>query len=58
MISAIITNLNFELYHMNVKTVFLNGKLEKEIYMKQHISLAKKGQKNKVYRLLWDPKDY
>lgn len=32
---AIITHLNFELYQMDVKTVFFNGKLDEEIYMDQ-----------------------
>ena len=32
---ALVTHFDFELQQMDVKTTFLNGKLEEEIYMKQ-----------------------
>jgi len=36
---------------MDVKTVFLNGNLEEEIYMDQHIDFVSKFQEDKVCRL-------
>ena len=36
---------------MDVKTAFLNGNLEEEIYMNQPIGFASKGQDDKVCRL-------
>ena len=35
-ILALVAHFDFELQQMNVKTAFLNGKLEEEVYMKQH----------------------
>uniref|UniRef100_A0A2N9GE70 CCHC-type domain-containing protein n=1 Tax=Fagus sylvatica TaxID=28930 RepID=A0A2N9GE70_FAGSY len=35
LILAIVANLNLELYQMDVKTTFLNGELDEEIYMDQ-----------------------
>ena len=38
---------------MNVKTTFLNGYSEKEIYMQQLVRfIKKKGQENKVHKFL------
>ena len=36
---------------MDVKSAFLNGIIEEEVYIEQPTSYVKKGQKNKVYRL-------
>ena len=36
---------------MNVKTTFLNGDLEEEIYMDQPEGFVKPGQENKVFKL-------
>ena len=36
---------------MDVKTAFLNGELDKEIYMDQPIGFVTKGQEHKVCRL-------
>jgi len=37
---------------MNVKTIFLNGELEKEIYMTQPEGCVAPGQEEKVCKLL------
>ena len=34
-IMALVAHFHLELYHMDVKTVYLNGGLEEEVYMKQ-----------------------
>ena len=34
-IIALIAHFDLELHHMDMKTTFLNGKLEEEVYMKQ-----------------------
>ena len=48
---AIVANLNLELYQMDVKTAFLNGELDEEIYMDQPIDFVTKGQEHKVCKL-------
>ena len=40
-----------ELYQMDVKTTFLNGELDEEIYMDQPIGFVTKGQEHKVCKL-------
>ena len=48
---ALVAHLDLELFQMDIKTAFLNGNLEEEIYMDQPIGFASKGQDDKVYRL-------
>ena len=43
LILAIVAGLDLELHQMDVKTSFLNGELEEEIYMEQHVGFVKKG---------------
>ena len=43
LILAIVVNLKLELYQMDVKTTFLNGELDEEIYMDQPIGFVTKG---------------
>ena len=47
----IVAHLDLELFQMDVKTTFLNGELDKEIYMDQPIGFEIKEQGRKVYRL-------
>jgi hypothetical protein len=39
-------------HQMNVKTTFLNGGLDEEIYMKQQVRFVANGQEGMVYKLL------
>jgi len=40
---ALVSHLDLELFEMDVKTAFLNGNLEEEIYMDQPIDFVSKG---------------
>ena len=43
LILAIVARMDLELYQMNVKTAFLNGELNEEIYMDQPLGFELKG---------------
>jgi hypothetical protein len=51
LILAIVAYMNLELYQMDVKTTFLNGELDEEIYMDQPIGFVADGQERKVCKL-------
>ena len=48
MIFAIAALCNLEVHQMDVKTTFLNGVLDEEIYMEQPEGFSAPGQENKV----------
>ena len=41
----------WKIYQMDVKSAFLNGYLEEEVYIEQPPRYSKQGQEGKVYRL-------
>ena len=51
MLIAIASILNLEIHQMDVKTAFLNGELEEEIYMQQPEGFLSPGNENKVCKL-------
>ena len=51
LILAIVSQLDLELYQMDVKTAFLNVELDEEIYMTQPMGFEVKGQERKVCKL-------
>ena len=52
MLIAIATIHNLEIHQMNVKTAFLNGDLDEEIYMEQPEGFIVPGEEKKVCRLV------
>ena len=51
LILAIVVKMDLELYQMDVKTTFLNGELDEEIYMDQPLDFELKGQERKACKL-------
>ncbi|GKV19157.1 hypothetical protein SLEP1_g29451 [Rubroshorea leprosula] len=48
---ALVANLGWKVYHMDVKSAFLNGILEEEIYVEQPQGFEVAGKEDYVYRL-------
>ena len=48
---AIASHLNFKLYQMNVKSAFLNGMLQEEVYVEQPKGFVNPQRPNDVYKL-------
>ena len=51
LIMATIAHLDLKLFQMDVKTTFLNGEQDKEIYMDQPIHFEVEWQRRKVHHL-------
>ena len=52
MVLAIVALRNLEIHQMDVKTAFLNGDLDEEIYMEQPEGFVAPGQEKKVCKLV------
>ena len=47
LILTIVAHLDLELYQIDVKTAFLNGELNEEIYMNQPVGFTANGEERK-----------
>ena len=47
---AIVSHLNFKLYQMNVKSAFLNGMLQEEVYVKKPKGFVDPHRPDDVYK--------
>jgi len=52
MLIAIVVSHNLDIHQIDVKTTFLNGELNVEIYMEQYERFIVKGQEHKVCKLV------
>ena len=52
MVLEILALRNVEVYQMDVKTAFLNGDLDKQIYIEQTEGFSTRGQEKKVCKLV------
>jgi hypothetical protein len=51
LLMALAAQESWKLHHMDVKSVFLNGELEEEVYVKQPPGYIKEGEEHKVLKL-------
>lgn len=49
---ALVARNDWEAHHFDVKSAFLNGDIQEEVYVKQPQGYEKKGEKYRVYKLL------
>ena len=52
MMLSIVSLRNLEVHQMDVKTIFLNGDLDEEIYIEQHEGFSTLGQEKKLCNLV------
>ena len=48
---ALSAQLQLQVFQLNVKSAFLNGELQKKVYVQQPSGYELKGEEDKVYRL-------
>ena len=48
---VVVVSSNYEIWHMDVKTVFLNDNLEEDMYMRQPEGFIAKGQEHMVCKM-------
>ena len=48
---SLAAQMKWKIYQLDVKSAFLNGYLEEEVYVEQPIGFVVKGHKDKVLRL-------
>jgi hypothetical protein len=48
---AFVVSKGFKLYQMNVKSVFLNGVIQEEVYVRQPLGFENPKYPNRVYKL-------
>lgn len=49
---ALAAKYGWEVHHLDVKTMFLNGEIQEEVYVTQTEGFIKKGQEHLVYKLI------
>ena len=48
---ALTAQMELQVFQLDVKSTFLNGDYEEEVYVEQSMGYIKKGKEDKVYRL-------
>ena len=51
LVISLATQMKWKIYQLDVKSAFLNGYLEEEVYVEQPIGFVVKGHEDKVLRL-------